>query len=189
MKRAKKGTFGYIAKKRQYVILRTILFFGISLALFVAGYIATGTRKNLLTVVAVLGCLPACKSMVNMIMFIKAAGCSTGAREILAPLEGRLTGMYDMYFTSYQKDFAISHMVVGGKTVLGYTESDKCDRKACEEHLKTMLKQAGLGDLAITVSNDIDKYSQQLKNLNEREPEASSEKEDEIRAALYDISL
>ena len=69
--RAVKGTFGYLEKKKRNAILWTILCFGISLAVFLAGYLTTGTRKNLLTVVAVLGCLPACKSIVNLIMSIR----------------------------------------------------------------------------------------------------------------------
>ena len=60
MKRAVKGNFGYIRAKRLSVLIKTAIFFGISLSLFAAGYITTGKKENLLTIVAVLGCLPAC---------------------------------------------------------------------------------------------------------------------------------
>lgn len=49
-------------------------FFGVSIGLYVMGYVTTGSNKNLLTIVAVLGCLPACKSLVNLILFLKAEG-------------------------------------------------------------------------------------------------------------------
>ena len=189
MKRAVKGNFGYIKAKRLAVLIRTIIFFAISLALFAAGYISTGKKENLLTIVAVLGCLPACKSMVNTIMFFRAEGCSSKAREAIEPLEGRLIGMYDMYFTSYQKNFALSHMVVEGKIILGYTEDRSCDRAACQEHLQTMLKQGGFKDMTITISNQLSKYCEQLKNLNQMTPEHNPEKDDEVRVVLYDISL
>lgn len=189
LRKAVKGNFGYIAAKRRQVIIRTLIFFAISLAIFIAGYVTTGTRKNLLTVVAVLGCLPACKSMVNMIMLIRATGCSKEAKEVLAPLEGRLIGMYDMYFTSYQKNFAISHMIVEGKIILGYTESERCDGKACGEHLQTMLKQGGFKDMTIKISDDLKTYAGQLKNLNEMKQENDPLKDDEVRVLLYDISL
>ena len=52
-----KGTRNYIDTQKKYEILRTILYFGLSLGLFVTGYITTKTRTNLLTVVAVVGCL------------------------------------------------------------------------------------------------------------------------------------
>lgn len=189
MKKAVKGNFGYQMTKKNQVIIRTILFFGISLALFIIGYVTTGSKKNLLTVVAVLGCLPSSKSLVNMIIYCRASGCSEKARNAIAPSEGRLIGMYDMYFTSYQKNFALSHMIVEGKVVLGYTESEKCDIKACEEHLRTMLKQGGYKDLTIKISDSLESYCEQLKNLNDKEQDNSPEKDDEVRVVLYDISL
>lgn len=189
MKTAIKGSYGYILLKRRYVVLRTVIFFGISLSLFIAGYAATGKKENLLTIVAILGCLPACKSMVNLIMFFRARGCSENTRNAAKPLEGRLVGMYDMYFTSYQKNFAISHMVVEGKVVLGYTESSKCDVKACQEHLQAMLKQGGFKDMTVKISDDLEKYCEQLHNLNQMKQEPSPEKDDEVRGVLYDISL
>jgi len=186
---AVKGNFGYIKAKRITVTIRTLILFAVSLALFAAGYITTGKKENLLTIVAVLGCLPACKSMVGAIMLFRARGCSNQAREAIAPLEGHLAGMYDMYFTSYQKNFAISHMVVEGTVILGYTESDHCDLAACREHLQTMLRQGGFKDMTITISNQLTRYCEQLKNLAQREPSGSPEREDEVRALLYDISL
>lgn len=189
MKKAVKGNFRYIEFKRRQVILRTILFFGISLALFAAGYLTTGKKENLLTVVAVLGCLPACKSMVNMIMFFRARGCSENARNEIAPLEGRLIGMYDMYFTSYQKNFDISHMVLEGKVVLGYTESEKCDLKACEEHLQVMLKQGGFKNMTVKISDNLQKYCEQLKNFNQMKQDNDPARDDEARVVLYEVSL
>ena len=63
---AYRGTRGYLRTQKIYEILRTVLYFAISLSLFIAGWVSTGSRENLLTIVAVLGCLPACKSLVEM---------------------------------------------------------------------------------------------------------------------------
>lgn len=189
MKKAVKGNFGYLKAKQTQVLLRTILFFVIPLLLFAAGYITTGTRKNLLTVVAVLGCLPACKSLVNLIIFLRSTGCSLQAKEIIEKQEGHLIGMYDMYFTSYKQNFPISHMVVEGKNICGYTESSACDTKACENHLNTMLKQGGYKDITIKIFTDISKYTERLKQLNELTHERTPKRDDEVRVVLYDISL
>ena len=61
-----KGTFGYLDTQKVYEIIRTVLFYSISIAIFVTGYVTTGTKKNLLTIVAVLGVLPASKSLVSV---------------------------------------------------------------------------------------------------------------------------
>lgn len=189
MKKAVKGNFGYLKTKKKQVIIRTLLYFGISLALYIAGLVSTGTNKNLLTVVAVLGCLPASKSLVNMIMFCRATGCSLQAKEAVSRAEGRLIGMYDMYFTSYQKNFALSHMVVEGKLVLGYTESSRCDIPACEEHLRGMLKQSGYKDMVVKIQSELTEYCSQLHDLNEKKQDSNPERDDEVRIVLYDISL
>lgn len=81
MKRAVKGNFGYLAARRRWAVARTILYFAISLSLFTAGYVAAGSKENLLTIVAVLGCLPACKSLVDVIMLFRAAQCSQKVRD------------------------------------------------------------------------------------------------------------
>ena len=50
-----KGAFGYLNNRKKYTALRTVLFFSISAALYISGIIRTGSNKNLLTIVAVLG--------------------------------------------------------------------------------------------------------------------------------------
>lgn len=72
---AYRGTRGYLRTQKIYEILRTVIYFAISLSLFIAGWVSTGSRENLLTIVAVLGCLPACKSLVEMFMFLRYRGC------------------------------------------------------------------------------------------------------------------
>lgn len=171
------------------MVLRTMIFFALALSLFVAGILTTHTRKNLLTVVAVLGCLPACKSLVNTIMYFRASGCSQKAQEKIMQAEGHLIGMYDMYFTSYQKNFAISHMVVENQIILAFTEDGKCDIPACITHLKTMLKQAGFSEVTVAVTDQLHKYCSQLQQLNDKNQEYDPAKDDEIRVALYEISL
>ena len=72
---------------------------------------------------------------------------------------------------------------------LGYGEKGVCELKACQEHLQTMLKQGGFQDITLKLTDDIEKYAQQLNNLNCMERTGSAEKEDEVRVLLYEISL
>lgn len=61
MKKVEKGKPGYLNYKKKAEILRTVIYFAIVAAIFLLGYTQTHTRLNLMTVVAVLGCLPASK--------------------------------------------------------------------------------------------------------------------------------
>ena len=67
MKKCEKGTPGYLEYKKKVEIIRTVVYFLLVAAVYLLGYSQTHTNKNLLTVVAVVGCLPACKALVGVI--------------------------------------------------------------------------------------------------------------------------
>lgn len=188
-KRIIKGDFGYLQKKRKRVIILTIIYFLISISIFAIGYITTGTKRNLLTVVAVLGCLPACKSMVSMIMFIRAKGCPKEKADIILLHCDKLISMFDMYFTSYSSNFNILHMVVLDSVIIGFYDDVKFDEQKAVEHLKTMLKNDGYNVNAVTLTSDMDKYLGMLDNFNSKESSSAGDKDDAIRITLYQISL
>ena len=188
MKRAIKGTYGYLRTKRVHVILRTILFFAVSLSLFAAGIITTHTRRNLLTVVAVLGCLPACKSLVGVIMYLRASGCGEKAYREISKAEGRLVGMYDMYFTSYQKNYPLSHMALKGSMLCGITEHPSCDCREAEKHLEQMLVQEGIKNVTVNIFSQEDKYIDRLGRMIEMHVEDHKDRAGIINL-LYSVSI
>ena len=71
MQRQKKGEFGYPPYERKRVVIRTAVYFLISISVFLLGYFSTGKTDNLLTIVAVLGMLPSSKSLVSVVMYFK----------------------------------------------------------------------------------------------------------------------
>ncbi len=184
-----KGAFGYLNNRKKYTALRTVLFFSISAALYISGIIRTGSNKNLLTIVAVLGCLPACKSAVNFILFLRAKGCSDALHEKLVSYEdGSMTVFYDMYFTSYQKNYPLSHMALKGGILCGMTENPSCDCREAEKHLEQMLVQEGIKNVTVQVFSQEDKYIDRLSRLSGMRVEDHKEREGIINL-LYDISI
>ena len=168
MKRVGKGEYGYIAYQRKVVIIRTVIFFAVSIAIFITGYVTTGTRRNLFTIVAVLGTLPACKSLVNLIMFAKAKGCSEKAHKEIAAIVDSRSDVYDLYMTSYDKNYAVSHILVWGNNVTGYAEDMDPDIvRDCEKHIKEHLSIDGFKDMTVKMFTDIHKYTDRLKQLKE----------------------
>lgn len=165
---AYKGTSGYLRTQKNYEILRTVLYFAISLSLFIDGWVTTGSRENLLTIVAVLGCLPACKSLVEMFMFLRYKGCNEqDAAQIAAHTDG-LTGLYDMVFTSYEKNYVIHHMTICGNTLCGYTSDPKFAEQAFYKHIQNILKKDNYREVTVKIFHDLDKYlkrCEQLKDL------------------------
>lgn len=169
-----RGTKDYMKTQTKYEIARTVLYFAISITLFVAGYITTKSRLNLLTVVAVLGCLPACKSLVDMIMFLRAKGCGKeNATEIEAHSEG-LTCLYDMFFTAYDKNYSVAHITVKGNTICGFTEDDKFDEQAFYKHIDGILKTDHFKNTSVKIFKDIKKYTERLEQLKTVETDESN---------------
>ncbi len=184
-----KGTYGYIKKQRRWEMIKTLLMFGVSIALYAAGYIATKSNKNFLTLAAVLGCLPASKSAVNMIMFFKAKGCSARMREVIGERAEGLCGRYDLYVTSYAKNFQISHLVMKGKNIAGITEQQDFDEAACYQHVKTLFAQNGFHDITVKIFKDREKYLERLKSLRESEMDDDREYDEKVLELMENLSL
>ena len=82
-----------------------------------------------------------------------------------------------MFFTSYEKNYQVSHIVVKDHIVCGYSENKKMDIQACEKHLAAHLKQGGCKGAAVKIYDDIEKYCEGLKNLRTQEKQGSAEGE------------
>lgn len=161
-----KGTENYLNTQKKYEVLRTVLYFAVSAALFVGGWVQTGSRLNLLTVVAVLGCLPASKSAVSAVMFLRFRGCSPeAAAEINKHTEG-LAVLYDCVFTSYSKNYPISHLAVRGGTVCGFAEAD-FDENAFYKHIQDILRLDGRKDVTVKIFRSLSKYAERLEQMKE----------------------
>lgn len=182
-----KGMRNYLNTQKTYEILRTVIYFAISASLFIAGWVHTGSRENLLTIVAILGCLPACKSTVDMIMFLRFKSCSVEAADKIAVHTEGLKGLFDMVFTSYDKNYQVAHITVRGNTICGYTQDDKFDEQAFYKHLDALLKKDSYKDTSIKVFNDVKKYTDRLEQMKEL-PEEENITEG-ILSTLKSISL
>lgn len=183
-----KGAYGYLQNRKVYTAFRTALFFLISISLYFAGIKATGSNRNLLTVVAVLGCLPACKSAVNFILFLRAKGCSEKLYRTLLPYSKGIDTFYDLYFTSYRKNYPISHMALKGGMLCGITESPRCGCIEAQKHLEQMLLQEGIKGVTVHIFSQADKYIDRLSRLQEMDVEDHKNREGIINL-LYAISL
>ena len=157
--KTKKGEYGYLKHQRKLEIAKTAILFCLSLAVYLSGLLTTGTNKNLLTIVAVLGCLPASRSAVGMIMFLRAKG-------ILPRAQG-LPQLYDVVLTSYDATFELVHMVFKGNSLIGLTVNPKCKTDACEKHLKEMMAKDAIKDVRVKIFQDTPKYLNRLDQLRE----------------------
>lgn len=181
-----KGEYGYPVYERNRVIIRTVVYFAISLAVFLMGYLSTKTKENLLTVVAVLGLLPSSKSLVSVIMYLRIPKFSQEIYEELSKHAKTVSAIYSLYLTSYKMNFPVSCFAARGANLIGFTEFDACDANACEKHIKDMLGQNAIKGITVKLFKDQRRFTDRLLQLEALD---KSGKEEEILTLLCDISL
>lgn len=172
-----KGTERYLDIQKKYEITRTLLYFGISAALFIAGYLQTKSRINLLTVAAILGCLPASKSAVSAIMFLRFHSCPPEYAEQIREHSRGLAVLFDCVFTSYKRNFRVSHLAVRGNTVCGFSEDADFPENDFNKHIGNILKLDGHKEVSVKVFIGLPKYLErldQMKSLEEEEAKTSA---------------
>lgn len=169
-----KGSYEHAKYKRTVDIIITIFLFLLSLGLFVIGYVTTGSKKNLLTIVAVLGLLPACKMVVDVIMCFRVKPVEESVKEGIDASIGKLYGLYHMYFTSYDKNFPIDHLVITSNSVIGLCSNPKFDEKMFITHLKDHMRKDGIKDITIKIFDDYNKYLNRLSEINNLDDETTT---------------
>ena len=139
----KKGYYGYVKKERIKRLSMTLVLFAIPLLLFVTGYLTSKTTKNLFTVIAVVGCLPACKSLVGLIMvFLVKPMQESDYREIRKHTGQVLVG-YELYITSYDHSEFVCAAAVHGGQIICYSDRLKNPPEILEDHIAGLMQQNG----------------------------------------------
>lgn len=161
----KKGYYGYVKKERIKRLITTLILFAIPLLLFVTGYITTETTKNLFTVIAVVGCLPACKSMVGLIMmFLVKSMKEEDYREINAHAGKVLLG-YELYITSYDNSEFVCAAAVHGSQIICYSDRLKNPPELLEEHITKLMDQNGYRQ-KVKVFTRLEQFTDRLDTMN-----------------------
>lgn len=184
----KHGDYEYFNQKRVREIIKTIILFAVPLSLFVAGYLATNTKTNLLTIVAVLGLLPASKSCVDMILYLRFHGCSKEDHELLKDaMDAFDLKAYGLVFTSYQRSYEVAGCIVKNGYVCGYLTNHKDMYEDLEKHITQIAKQDGQ-KATVAMYEKAEDFLERIKVLSEKETE-NEETDKNLMTLLYQISL
>ncbi len=187
-----KGTAGYIsAKKRQlaYIIGAVTV---IAILLLVAGYFVYGTRVNIFSVLAVIICIPVCRTLVNLIMLIPHHTTSERMELELSGVTEDLTVLYDLLVTSEKKAMQIDALVISPTTICGYTSSPQTDTEDAARHIKHMLEKNKIEKITVKIFKDYKAFKSRaegMENIVSVEQLTSHEREEKIAQILQDISL
>lgn len=164
-KKIRKGDFGYfsVEKKRRFMI--TLALFSVPLLIFFTAWAYHGSRETLWTVIAVVGCLPACKALVSLIMILMRRSMDEGLYEKIRAHQGELTMCYEMYMTFYEKSAYIDAFAICGNTVVGYSSDPKIDTDFMAAEAQKIIRKNGY-KADVKILKDLRPFLERLDTMN-----------------------
>ena len=161
-----KGDFGYLSSEKKRRILITSILFAVPLLIFFTALLYFHTRLTIWTVIAVVGCLPACKSLVSLIMIFRARQVETSVYRRIHEHAGELTMSYEMYMTFYEKSANIDAFAICGNTVVGYSDLDpKIDVTFMERECQKILRGNSF-KATVKIFTRLDPFLERLDSMN-----------------------
>ncbi len=173
----RKGEQGYLSFMKKFNLLVTIVCFLLAAGLFLIGISIYETKANVLTIVGALFVIPAARFMTVWILFLphKSVTEEEYNKVFKAMKAGNL--LYaDVLFTSTEKAYAASFVVVTGDKIFAYAEKNV---NKLEEYLKDILKRRAFA-IKATCTDDKGKFMNFLKSADaygEKVYESAEEKE------------
>lgn len=167
MKKIEKGSYGYTANHKKRQAVKTLIFFSLPLALVAVGLLSTNEKINLLAVIGMVGSLPACKELVNLIIFLPRKSMDAALYETIHPHVESLVHVYELVLTTYEKNYPIDSMVVCGSSIAAYSSQKEIDTKGAENHMRKILKDNGLKQ-NVKVFTDLKHYLERVDALAAR---------------------
>lgn len=192
MKKIGKGEYGYINRQKIYTIVRTVILFALALGIYAIGYYNTGSNKNLLTIVAILGLLPASKSCVNMIMFLRFKSLDEALYSEFTDLTGRNDEaelLFENVLTTTEKSYYLPAIYYKNHTLVSYCENKNPEACAIvEKHLKEAMKIEKI-EVTVKVFKDKAQFVERVKGLLLTEQEDDNAVKNHVYSTIKAISL
>ena len=161
-----KGDYGYYAYEKKKRIGIVCLLFGICLGIYITGLIMTHTNKNMFSLVAILGVLPAAKWATEMIMILLQKDIDPEVYEITEKIAGALTHGYELCITAYEGRLALDAVVICGNFVVCYSSAEKGRFEFMETHMRKIFHGNGLGNPTVKIFRRLDQYKERISQLN-----------------------
>lgn len=140
MTKVKKGSFGYLNGYKKQEWIKAILMLSVPIVIFFIGWIINKSRMTVVTVFAIVGCLPGCNQVVHAMIASRYHSIEKNIYEETESVRGERLALYENVFTTYKENYYVDVIVISGRDVVGYTCDAKMDTAKAAEHLKTILK-------------------------------------------------
>lgn len=194
MKKKRKGEYGYVRSQKVVRLIRTIALFVLAFAILIIGLILNdGDRKNIYTVIAMVGCVPACMSLVSAIMmWLRRPMQASLYKDIQEHADG-LYMLYELYMTTREISLFLDAAAVSGDYVMAYTSEKNrkaSDIRYMEEHITKTVRQDG-EQVMVKIFTQEKAFLERLDTLRAKadEKEVPDDREWRIGEVMKAVSL
>ena len=170
-----KCTLGYLTKRKKAEILWIVFFVVLGVAIFLTGYLWSGVRANIFTVMAVLLVLPAAKHLVALIAMYRKKGVTKERYDKVKEAAGQAVLYTDYVFTSTEKIMHLDFLLVKNGNVLGVIAKSKQDVPYLKQYLTDVVKKTAPSYHVRLFESD-EKLISHLQRLTQEEASENSEK-------------
>lgn len=185
-----RGTHEYLKKQLIFEIIKTLLLFAMALGIFFIGYFTLHTKKSLWSVIAVLAMLPACKSLVGVIMFARFKSLDSSEYNSFKSAAGNIPLIVENVITTSQQSYYIKAIACKDNTVVGYLDCKKSsDAKTVNEHLATVLKNGGHKNVTVKIFDKKDDFLKRVAQMNDNLSDGGTTNTEAIFTTIKAVSL
>lgn len=167
LNRELKGNYLYIKKQFIFELIVTIVLFAMAFGLYLIGLITLKTNKSLWSVIAVLAMLPACKSLVGVIMFARFRSLSEDVYLKYTNVAGNIPCLYENVITTSKKSYYLPIIACRNNNIVAYCNVKKSDDiKTLTEHFELVLKNGGHKVATIKIYDKEEAFLKRLSEMN-----------------------
>ena len=159
------GDYGYINYKKKRQLCIVLIWAVIIGGVIAAGWLFTGTRMNVATVVGIVLVLPAAKAAVSLFLVL---GYRSGDKKQYEKIRS-LTGEHsivlaDLILTRYEGSMYIPIALIRGGNIFAFAPKQKTDEAIIRQYIGESVKASG-STAVPCVDRDFNAFYQRLKKM------------------------
>ena len=181
-----KSEFGYIKNQKKINMIWLLVFVLIGVAIFLCGYLLTGTRANIFTVIAVLMVLPAAKRVVALVVMMPRKGVVRERYDTMLQAAGEGILFTDYVFTSTEKIMHLDFLLIKNGNVLGVAAPSRQDVEYMKKYLTDSVHKAA-SEFHVKVFEKDEQMLQYVDKL--AQAEADPERTEKVREYLHSLAV
>ncbi len=190
--KSNRGDIEYLRDLKKQEIIKASIQWFLVIAIFIVGFITTETKLNLMTLVAVLGCLPASKTLVGVIVKFRYKPMRLEICEEILEKGSNLSVAFNPILTSSERIMGIDCLVISGHTICGYVTNPKTEIGFATNYIRTILEQNNIQRVNVKLLNEYVPFLSRVEGLNNMaaiDGNRNKEEEENIRHTILLYSM